>query len=228
VAKAEEKNNWGFYWSSSPLAEPSPLVRNLKISNSTVDAEQFSIPAYGYSVRCFKNEYSWTWDKFTITFDFNGWSGSTAAIHVVSWEKAIEPSEPVKWDKEFLWRFLEWSNTPFDFEEIAITWDITLYAVYSTTVTYNLNWWYWTEEGTSSTLPKPVSYGKEVTTTNWKTPSKQWYMFDWWYVSTESNASRWTWNIENDITVYARWLPFNEKEVVINGVSFKIMDRNLW
>ena len=100
------------------------------MSSSEVSAGSTVNRAEGHSVRCFKDTYSWTWDVHTITFHFNGWSWSTASINVVSWEKAIEPSEPVKegyvFDGWYESSTFEWDK--FDFEETDITLDKTLYA----------------------------------------------------------------------------------------------------
>ncbi len=109
------------------------------------------------------------------------------------------------------------------------------------TVTFNLNWWYWTEEWTESTNEKSKTYelGNQWILTNWRTPSKldlcsDWVntnmkcMFDWWYLEEEW-ITRWTWYVSKDMKVYARWLPFEDREVVFNdGSKIIIMDRNIW
>lgn len=60
--------------------------------------------------------------------------------------------------------------------------------------------------------------------------SQSWWMFVGWYKEAECN-NKWLWRTSDttwDMTVYAKWLPFNDKE--IEGVSGKLimMDRNLW
>ena len=103
-------------------------------------------------------------------------------------------------------------------------------------VTYDLNWWYWTEDWT--TKSKQITYtSNEIWSTNWKTPSKwdtciEWNntnmkcMFDWWYYTWLE--IKFTWHVTNDIIVYAKWLPFNESNFNINWVELITMDRNLW
>jgi hypothetical protein len=33
--------------------------------------------------------------------------------------------------------------------------------------------------------------------------------------------------MSKDITVYAKWLPFKDKDIMLSGANFTIMDRNL-
>ena len=105
------------------------------------------------------------------------------------------------------------------------------------TITYNLSGWYWVEDG--STWSKQIQFQTDwigmIPTTDWKTPSRKdeceengemkKCMFDWWYLE---NWARWTWYSESDITVYAKWLPFENLTITSWSVSFTIMDRNLW
>ena len=53
-------------------------------------------------------------------------------------------------------------------------------------------------------------------------------MFDGWYLWTGNNARRWTWYINEDMTVYAKWLPYTWITVIAWGVPITVMDRNLW
>lgn len=108
------------------------------------------------------------------------------------------------------------------------------------TITYDLNWWYWVEDG--STEAKEVQFITDlngmVPTTDWKTPSRgdecnengvmKKCMFDGWYLWTGANAPRWTWYAISDMVVYAKWLPFEDLIITTWGVTFTIMDRNLW
>ena len=119
---------------------------------------------------------------------------------------------------------------------IGLMGTLSLWVVNATdvTITYNLSGWYWVEDG--STEPQSVQFTTDandmVGTTNRKTPSKSWNacdwmkcMFDWWYLE---NWARWTWYATTDMTVYAKWLPFEDKEITLGDVTFTIMDRNLW
>ena len=109
------------------------------------------------------------------------------------------------------------------------------------TVTFNLNWWYWTEEWIESKDEKSKKYelGNQWILTDWRTPSREdlctdWEklnmkcMFDWWYLEEEW-TTRWTWYVSKDMIVYAKWLPFEDREVIFNdGSKIIIMDRNIW
>ena len=130
-----DKQNYGFYfWSKTQFSRQNDLVFSLKYNWSLLE-NSINPKTRWYSVRCFKDTYSWIWEIHTITFNFNGWSWSTAAINVVSWEKAKKPSEPVKEGYVFDWWY-SWDNVvAFDFENTSITWDITLTAKYLRTAT---------------------------------------------------------------------------------------------
>jgi hypothetical protein len=53
-------------------------------------------------------------------------------------------------------------------------------------------------------------------------------MFDGWYLWTGANEAKWTWYVTDTMTVYAKWLPFQDLTVTKNGVTFTLMDRNIW
>jgi len=105
------------------------------------------------------------------------------------------------------------------------------------TVTYNLNGWYWTESWSLEKELREIIYEPDedwnynVWTTYRRTPSKEptwetWWMFDGWYLTWLE--TRWTWNMESDMTVYAKWLPFEDHLITLGGITLTIMDRNLW
>ena len=106
------------------------------------------------------------------------------------------------------------------------------YDYFKSTVTYNLNWWFWTENG--SMEPKQVTYTwLQAWATNRKTPNKSdcdWKkcMFDWRYLWTGNDAVKWTGYLDGDVNVYAKWLPFEDLRVVLDWKTFILMDRNLW
>ena len=103
-------------------------------------------------------------------------------------------------------------------------------------VTYDLNWWYWTEDW--STESKQITYTtNDIWSTDWKTPSKwntcsEWNnnsmkcMFEWWYYTWLE--TRFTWYVTENVTVYAKWLPFSDKTINLWNTSLIIMDRNIW
>lgn len=107
-------------------------------------------------------------------------------------------------------------------------------------ITYDTNWWYWSD---NSTQQKVITYTKDsddseylwniplwtvkADNTCWENEDKK-CIFAWWYTWTGDDATMWTWNISEDITLYAKWLDFDDKDISISGVNFTIMDRNLW
>lgn len=107
-------------------------------------------------------------------------------------------------------------------------------------VTYDINWWYWSWEDNSQRISLIyTSNDGKIYNTNAKlpTPKKEsscWVngdkkcMFAWWYLWTDNESKMRTWNIDEDITVYAKWLPFEDKDITLSRVNFTIMDRNLW
>ena len=101
------------------------------------------------------------------------------------------------------------------------------------TVTFDLNWWEWYEDNSTDTKTK-ISNWNDIWPLLWRTPSKEWNacnwkkcMFDWWYLEREWNT-RWTWYVTEDMTVYAKWLEFEDYTVTLGSKTFTIMDRNLW
>ena len=106
-------------------------------------------------------------------------------------------------------------------------------------ITYDINWWFWGDEE-DEVSQKTITYTRDdyseylwdVSLWKLKPNNNCWEnkdkncMFGWWYTLTGDNL--WTWNISEDITLYAKWLPYEEKDILLSGVAFIIMDRNLW
>ena len=138
----------GHYWSSSPLSASSNRVRELYLGSSFVYPSNTSYRASGYFIRCFKNVYVPInqGNVYTITLDYRWWKWSTAAINVISWKTWEKPTEPIRENRIFSWRYLSWTDEEFDFTGTEIKWDITLYAKWKGETEkwwYNLdaNWW---------------------------------------------------------------------------------------
>ena len=112
-------------------------------------------------------------------------------------------------------------------------------------VEFDLNGWYWTEDKNDSSS-KIVTFLPDsnhlVWSTDWRTPSRvdnceeggemKKCMFEWWYLESWdaiNQVTRWTWYVVEDMKVYAKWLPFEDKVVKFNNwIEITIMDRNLW
>ena len=106
--------------------------------------------------------------------------------------------------------------------------------VSSLRVTHNLRGWYWMED--HSTASKIIEYTCSnwscETTMHYRTPSKTWYMFIWWYDETLTNRRK-DWVATDGMTVYAKWQEFGDLDVYIienesNSWHYTLMDRNLW
>ena len=126
-------------WSSSPESTNSKNARTLATMSSYIGTDYKYPRGNGLHVRCFKNTYSWTWKIFTITYDFNWWSWSTASINVLSWEKAEKPTDPIKEWVVFSWWYLSWTDIEYDFTD-NVVWNIELYAKWRDKVAILLPW----------------------------------------------------------------------------------------
>ncbi len=103
-------------------------------------------------------------------------------------------------------------------------------------ITYDVNWWYWVGEE-NKVLQKIITYTRDDDSwyswdiALWKVKKDNCWdgskmcMFGWWYTTDDE---LWTWNISEDITLYAKWLAYEDKYIPLSGVNFNIMDRNLW
>lgn len=140
--------------------------------------------------------------KFTVTFDSQGGS-EVAAQAVYAGEKIVKPADPTK-EKEF---FVDWykeaeCTNAWDFENEAVSQDITLYAKWTSvayTVTFESN-------GGSAVEPQQVAEGKFATNPQ-PVPTKDGYLFEGWYTE---QTMRYKFDfytpITKDITLYAKWL----------------------
>ena len=118
------------YWSSTPSWKNSAYAFVFKSNSNSV---VWKWRSNGRSLRCFKDE---NLIVRTVSFD-SFWWNSIKTIWVLNWEYATRPDNPTRPDSQFLWRYLTWSNTPFDFNNQKINSDITLYAKYSCNNWYN-------------------------------------------------------------------------------------------
>ena len=105
-------------------------------------------------------------------------------------------------------------------------------------ITYDINWWYWSWDANwdlititytsndgetyNSNIKLPIP-GRNANC--WESGNKK-CMFGWWYNSTGDMI--WTWDMSEDANVYANRLAFEDKNISLSGVSFNIIDRNLW
>ena len=93
------------------------------------------------SIRCFKNSYAWDTSNFhRINFDYKWWVGSTALVNVINWWTGTKPSDPIKNHSIFLWWYLSWTDTEFDFTSTTINEDLYLYAKWKCEDWYQVKW----------------------------------------------------------------------------------------
>jgi hypothetical protein len=69
-ASLNSYNTYGIYWSSSFGGNDSSSARTLRFDSSIVSADYTFSPAYGGSVRCFRDEYG-TPTAYKVTFNPN-------------------------------------------------------------------------------------------------------------------------------------------------------------
>ena len=97
----------------------------------------------------------------------------------------------------------------------------------SITISYDTNWGHFQDK----LVKKDVVYTADEdwvfrAATDWKTPSREGYMFAGWYL--EANwTTAWTWGVAANMTVYAKWLPFEDLTFTSWGTTIVMMDRNL-
>jgi len=74
-----------------------------------------------------------------------------------------------------------------------------------------------------------MSGGEYEPSENIQFPNRSGYMFDGWYTTPANQTTEWSGYIDSEVlqTVYAKWLPFSEWDVMFNGMKIVIMDRNL-
>ena len=198
--------------------------------------------------------YSWEevqpkdWEKVRVTFDYSNNEDLVEAdknenqeirvYHIEDkdeeWnelddeEKKIKDVTSVKESEEEWIAVAEWENFSI-YAVVTVAW--TPETVH---VTYNLSWWYWAEDHdiTPKTIEYTCSNWSCEATTHFKTPSRTWYMFMWWYDETLTNRRK-DWVVTDGMTVYAKWQEFGNLDVYIienesNSWHYTLMDRNLW
>ena len=191
--------------------------------------------------------YSWEevqpkdWEKVKVTFDYSNNDDLVGADKDETQEVKVYHIE----DKDEKWNELEKEEQKIvdvtNKEESGEEWiavadgeSFSVYAVVVTSwnwlrVTYNLSWWYWIEDHTYN--PKTVIYTGKATTMLYRTPSKTWFMFMWWFDG--SGNKRKDWVIEDGMDVYAKWQEFWDLDIYIlknqtTKAHYTFMDRNMW
>ena len=146
----------------------------------------------------------------TYQIKFLDWQDLLSSVRVDSWSNAlwVMPSDPTKAEYYFSWRYESGANEPFDFSS-AINEDIDLYARWITWmhVVFNSNWW--------TNVATQIIYPWEQATQP-SNPTKAQYTFSWWYESGANEPFDFSSAINEDINLYARWIP-NEYTITFDA-----------
>ena len=197
--------------------------------------------------------YSWEevqpkeWEKVKVTFDYSNNEefveadkDETQSVKLYHIEDKDEEWNELEKEEQ---KIIDVTNKVESWEEWIIVADWESFSIYAVVtveweqetvhVTYNLSWWYWVEDGSIS--PKYVTYVKTdwiyKPTEYYRTPSKTWFMFMWWF--DQSLINRRNWVATEDIDVYAKWQEFWDLDVYIlwtdtDKYHYTLMDRNMW
>ena len=241
-----------WYYGMSSYYSYSQWYRE-KIENTSPSAASSNRSSWNwiaaFSLRCFKDT-----DRYVLTFNANG--GTTPATQYIWWWKPYTTQTSTRYGSVFSGWYLD--NEYQNKFEWILTADTTVYARWDCAdwftmdengdcvtdqriyVTFKANpstfpGWQFSDGTTEKTIEykgMPAGYFAAVEE-EIQVPDLAWnYMFEWWYIDTTyASAARWTWlsvNSPNEMTLYARYLPFEDKTITWNGVTFTIMDRNLW
>lgn len=161
-----------------------------------------------------------------------------------------------KWEKieEITWAKVEEVvvNKSKNEEDNTIVVDAESFSIYAViksnlseniTIKYNANWWKF-KSWNSEVNELSVAYTKQdwvyKPSINVQAPYREskdmnaqsWWMFAWWYTTSSNQTIEWLWKVSdtttNNITVYAKRLPFNDLILNVWGQKIILMDRNMW
>ena len=137
---------------------------------NTVDINNNSEKAYGYQVRCFKNDDT---DTITLTYEVNGWTKMQAQtlskwdMWYLPWYQTIKNWDELKW-----WYSDKVMTQEFDFD-LPLTQDTTIYAK-------------WTLSHVVTFVDRDGSILKTEIVEDWwdatapQFSTRWWYEFKWW------------------------------------------------
>ena len=237
-------NEWLLWWYWTSKAYDGDKAYALTFTPDSITVTDNKYRSYANSLRCFKDT-----DEVTISFDSNG--GDEIESQTFKRYEArtltLKPIPTKEWDEWFAGWFTDtwltqefvWANNKY------VSSDITLYAKWWCQPWYvsswdtcvlrkvTVNYMIWEDLYKTMTYARNNSGHYLPTTTNFFVPQKEWnWMFDQWYLDEEF-TQLWKFPMDNDwlgenITVYGKFLPFEEKTITIWDLQVSVMDRNLW
>ncbi len=143
----------------------------------------------------------WLGDEYTVTFDYEGGTGTVQSKTVRNEGRYGELPQATKEGHKFLGWYDEQDHKIEPTTIVNITGDITLHAKYEEnkyTITFK------NDDGTTISTVQ-VKYGEEV---GLDTPTKKGYEFDGWYTEQKGGTKIETPYIaKGDATLYAHWTP---------------------
>lgn len=144
----------------------------------------------------------WTTALYTVTFDSNGGTEITAVTAAHN-STITTPAAPTKTGEVFIsWYKDAELNSAWDFTADTVTQDITLYAKWGYSVTFDSN-----EGSAVSSLTK--LNGDKITKPD--TPTRTYFRFDGWFKENTFNNA---WDFDTDtvtqeLTLYAKWTEYS-------------------
>ena len=133
----------------------------------------------------------------TVTYMVDGETYSTANT-IVGGTIGTLPNNPSKTGRTFVgWYDATDEGNKYD-SSSTVNGDITLYAKWSVTATFNSN-------GGSSINSQTIDYGTYLTKPN--NPTREYYIFDGWYSNSSlTNEFNFDNVVNSNITLYAKWI----------------------
>lgn len=178
-----------------------------QINDPTKDSQKKSVTVtYGGKETDF--EITVSYQKHTVTFDYNYTGAESATTTVRHGEKVEKPDpDPTRTDFQFEGWFADAAGaTEFDFDNKAITEDTTIYAkwldvskkYYKATFDYNYT------RSPKAVVQTVEENGKVVRPA--EDPTREYYAFKGWFIDPTGTAEyNFDSELKDNVTIYAKW-----------------------
>lgn len=144
--------------------------------------------------------------RFTVTYEYNGGTGTTASETVEAGGKATRPEDPTK-EKMYFdgWYQDKETKRPYNFDS-AVQSDITIYAKWlkAITVTYDYNY-----TGAPAPLTEEIKEGEVAPKKN---VDRHDYIFGGWYLDDDCENGYRDTPVSDDLTLYAGWVSLSAQD----------------